>query len=421
MPALSDRVIKRWTSIAAYLLGASVPLVSLGKAVLAVLIFFPAVLALVSAGRCMSVTFNWCNFFRKPFVLGVIVVCLLWFISSVLSIDPIKSLTTWSRTLAIFILGAVLTHYFANKSEQLKIAQKSLIASSFLIFLLASYSLYIDTSLFELYALLKSGRADLIQSLKPFSSVTVCLIPVLVWSGWRLGGRWYALAILVIPLAGLTIYGRGIQPSTSALAGLGGAAIFVIVAAVFIRLSRRSAWLCGIVLILISIYSALYLIVNLPPPPFDENASLQLPFPDPHRQVIWGFTIDVIKAFPIIGVGPNTVNLVPGADIVIPYFNQEYLPAHPHNWVLEIAAETGISGLFGLLVTMGIGFKNLIIRSTRNPGAAWAAIALLAVFFISSLGNFSIWSSWWLSTLSILLIFPLADLNSSLKTANAHR
>tara|TARA_Y100001968_G_C18996294_1_gene543769 strand:+ start:193 stop:633 length:441 start_codon:yes stop_codon:yes gene_type:complete len=146
-----------------------------------------------------------------------------------------------------------------------------------------------------------------------------------------------------------------------------------------------------------------------------------LPFPDPHRQVIWGFTIDVIKAFPITGVGPNTINMVPGAKNIIPYFNQEYVPSHPHNWMLEVAAETGILGLFALLITMGLGLKNLIITSKRNPGAAWTAIALLAVFWISSLGNFSIWSSWWLSTLSILLIFPIADLKSSLKASSANR
>ena len=134
----------------------------------------------------------------------------------------------------------------------------------------------------------------------------------------------------------------------------------------------------------------------------------KLSIPDRHRQVIWGFTLEIIKESPFFGVGPNAVNLVDGADTVIPFFNQEYIPSHPHNWFLEIAAETGIIGLLAFLVSLVLSLRTLARRAYQGSGPAWATIMLFGVFWISSLGNFSIWSTWWLTVFATLMSFPLA-------------
>ena len=100
---------------------------------------------------------------------------------------------------------------------------------------------------------------------------------------------------------------------------------------------------------------------------------------------------------------------MPGANDLIPGMNQEYIPSHPHNWVLEIAAETGILGVALLLTAVLLGLRALFQLTKQDETAAWAAIALYSAFWTSSLGNFSIWSAWWLAVFAVLMSFPLAE------------
>src|SRR3546814_12594177 len=84
-----------------------------------------------------------------------------------------------------------------------------------------------------------------------------------------------------------------------------------------------------------------------PPVPFQGRDSLRLPtfVIDAHRQVIWSFTLEHVAIAPWFGVGMNVVNNLPGAHELIPGINAEYIPSHPHNWILEIIVETGWIGL----------------------------------------------------------------------------
>ena len=64
--------------------------------------------------------------------------------------------------------------------------------------------------------------------------------------------------------------------------------------------------------------------------------SSELSFPDWHRQVIWGFTVEVAKSAPVLGVGPNAINLLPGANELIPDEPRVYPLSSPQlaarNW-----------------------------------------------------------------------------------------
>jgi len=114
--------------------------------------------------------------------------------------------------------------------------------------------------------------------------------------------------------------------------------------------------------------------------------------------------------YPWLGIGPNTINLIPGASTIIPGMNQQYVPSHPHNWFLEIFSETGLLGIISLLATLFAAFAILFKQAAQNAFPAITAITLLASFLCSSLGNFSIWSIWWLAALGVLLCLPLAAL-----------
>ena len=298
----------------------------------------------------------------------------------------------------------------ARDSQVFNTACKTLVIANSFILLASIVVLYIDESLFDFYRHIKGDDASTIQTLKPYFSVATCILPLVLWYGFRERGIWGILAVFHIPLTVLLIYGRGEQPGLSAIIGLGSATIALIGVWAMTSVPRRAAWILVISVILATTALAGYIVYHLPTPPVSEAMEPTLQFPDWHRQVIWGFTIDIIRNAPLFGVGPNTVNLVPGANDLIPGMNQEYIPSHPHNWVLEVAAETGITGAALLIAAVLFGLKILFQATKQDKTAAWAAIALYSAFWTSSLGNFSIWSAWWLAVFAVLMSFPLAAL-----------
>ena len=133
-------------------------------------------------------------------------------------------------------------------------------------------------------------------------------------------------------------------------------------------------------------------------------------FVDPHRQLIWSFTLDRAMERPFFGYGIDAINKVEGASEIIPFFNQEFIPSHPHNWMLEILAETGVAGLSAMLLALALLLRELYRQAMtgRDPAAGWAAIALFGTFWGSSLANFSIWAAWWQASFWLLLAILVA-------------
>ena len=128
---------------------------------------------------------------------------------------------------------------------------------------------------------------------------------------------------------------------------------------------------------------------------------------DPHRQVIWKFIMERFVERPFTGFGINTINLIPGADQIIPSIGGTYISSHPHNWIIEVLAETGVFGLFFMLVVLLILTRNIVITYIRDRAPSVMALAALgAAFLTSNLFNFSFWSSWW--QLSFLSLFAMA-------------
>lgn len=259
----------------------------------------------------------------------------------------------------------------------------------------------------------------MLQTLKPYFSVAVCVLPIVIWAGYRLGGAWKVAALWELPLTLSLIYGKGIQIGMSAVFGIVAAAILIASIMSFRRLSRRLVWAILIAVIVATVFTAVFVIQRLPDPPVTADQIPELSFPDWHRQVIWGFTTEVAKSAPYFGVGPNTVNLLPAANELIPGMNQEYIPSHPHNWPLEIAAETGIAGLISFAISLLIWLKLLANRALQERTAAWPMIGLFGAFWTSSLANFSIWSAWWLAVLAVLSSLPIAAMVLESKNAES--
>jgi O-antigen ligase len=107
-------------------------------------------------------------------------------------------------------------------------------------------------------------------------------------------------------------------------------------------------------------------------------------------------------------MGINTINFAPGAEAVIPNTatNLKMIPSHPHNWVLEIGAETGVFGLLALLGTIAITFIHIIRAYLRERDNSYLiALCIFVGYWASGLFNFSFWSAWW--QMSFVLIIAL--------------
>ena len=128
---------------------------------------------------------------------------------------------------------------------------------------------------------------------------------------------------------------------------------------------------------------------------------------DEQRQGLWAVTFELwTRKLPWSGLGINTINLQPGWEAPIPAARVlPMIPSHPHNWIIEILAETGVIGFIPLVVVIVIMFYQFTLRylRDRNP-AMLAAIATAAGFWGSGLFNFSFWSTWWQTSFVLMMV-----------------
>ena len=72
---------------------------------------------------------------------------------------------------------------------------------------------------------------------------------------------------------------------------------------------------------------------------------------DPHRQFIWGFSLEKFKNNPLLGYGADTSNFIDDSQNIIKHEatgDMTFIPSHPHNFFIEILLELGIFGAFHL-------------------------------------------------------------------------
>lgn len=389
----------------AVLLGATIPLGVMGKAVVAVLLVPPAATCLVEAWR-REIRVSW----GGAAGAAAAVTAGAWLVSSLGSVDVLKSLSTWARTGAMVMLGYLLVAYLAERPASLALALRTLLALELGVLAIACFLIYVDDSAIRFATRYYGEDFNVPQAVKPHGSAVACILPVILWGGWRLGGIWRGLAVAAVPLALLMLYGRGSQANDSAYLGLVGAAALLALVAGIGRLPPLGRRLLVAIVAGLILSVAAYVLVNLPSPPVTRDQVPPLPFPDWHRQVIWGFSRDAFLNAPLLGIGPDTTNFLPGAHAMIPGLNQEYIPSHPHNWVLEIAVETGLFGLIPLVAALLLWLRRLSVRALAGSAAAWAGLAVLAVFWVSALANFSIWAAWWIMSAVVAVSLPLAAL-----------
>lgn len=373
--------------------GVAVPALVSGRATMAALCVV-ALSALIAAPGARAALVATAAGARSTLGVALTAVFAAWLVSVGLSFDPWASLQVWARMVAFVAAAAFVARRCAADRLVLDQACKALVASGVIAAVLALVG---STVLPDLVAVVR-GHApgwrayEAAQAVKGFGSALACLMPVALWAGGRLGGRWRLAGFAFQPLA------IGAMIAASSEAGLAGAGLAGAVLAAAWLAHGRVAVQAGVALIVVVGGAAGAILAGAGPlaPGF---AAL-----DPHRQAIWANALGYLPEAPVFGQGLDVVNLLPGADEVVPEFNQARIPSHPHDWAIEVLVETGIVGFAAALAALAV----LAFRLARLGAPGTAGLALMAAFWGSGLVNFSLWAAWWQATFLIPLAFVLA-------------
>lgn len=153
--------------------------------------------------------------------------------------------------------------------------------------------------------------------------------------------------------------------ATSARGTLMGMAVGCAVVALVAR-QRAVPYLRVIGLTAISAVAAYYvLLVAIPPmfgiegmSAFSDTFNRTAADPTSARTYLWQRALSLIVQHPWLGVGPMHFAHHAG---------DMHLGAHPHDWLLQIAAEWGVPALLCLLIAIGLGLRALVRTGARIP------------------------------------------------------
>ncbi len=365
--------------------------------------------------------------------VGVILSILFcWFIfTSFFSIKPDKSFQIIFRTIFIIAISYCFYQYCRNRKGLASIA----IWSSFTFYSLwaafASYCHYINPDLLIEFGKMIGRDFQMYNFFKNDAALAVFYIPLAFYLGWKKrGGYLLIMAVSSISIAGLIT--NGVPESGGNRSALVGGIIAFGCVIFFSYLKNRNQIVRKATLAMILTVGCMTFVGLMAKLPKIEILGNPVPektlaIPDHHRQIIWSFVYDVAKDHPILGVGIDSISRIKDANMRVefpkivqdsdgsPYrtimLPGEYVPSHPHNWILEIASETGVVGIALTLLALMIFLLEIMKlgrKESVNKGAIMVAFYMFAGFWVSSLSNFSIWSAWWLISFFLMMAMILA-------------
>lgn len=367
----------------------AVPLVVFGRGAMQGALALAAILALVAAvrGRLPAIDLRQC----RPVLIAIGAVALAWLPSVAVSLDPLVSFSGWARTLLLAMGALVLWTTLRRDEAGYRLALKLLLVASVVAVIPSAVAVAVlDVS------------HPVARSMKSKASAFAVLLPVLIHAGVLLRRQWLILAVIAAAAIVALVLGTG---SRSGMAGLAVASVLIVS---LYAIRRRRYWIIALGLV-----AAVALVSKAKPwdRPYDDEDitryELYLPHSlfDTHRQVIWRFTFHKFLEKPVFGWGINVINQSPGAGDLVPGMNQEFIPAHPHSWLVEVSAETGAVGFLALVAAVAWGFIRLGRAYFASVGsAALAGLGAMTVFWSSGAFNFSIWAVWWELVLMISLV-----------------
>ena len=343
------------------------------------------------------------NALRTPQAKIIALMFMCWGVTLPFSINPLGSLEIGGRTalftLAVVVLGSTISQYpFTHRTlwKWLISISTTLTILTIMLVLNSQYPIFTPIK-----NILEFDNPRI--AFKAFAAAAMCLIPVVVWAGRRLDGPWRWWAYLFAPLT-LTVMVQ--THNRSALAGF---LAMTVVGVFLLTLAQRkhakallATTLAGVsgIVAWVTTKEINSRIIETAEGREEHLATTFLPYwlLDPHRQNIWSYSFDRFLEHPWVGNGIDQLNRLPGANLPVPGLESfaALVPSHPHNWAVEVLAETGLLGFTAMLLTL-VFLAWHLIKSYLLSGdeAPLALVMVMAGFWTSALFNFSIWAVWW--------------------------
>jgi O-antigen ligase len=379
-----------------FFLGVSLPSVVFGRAVFAIFIGL-AIITLFYCKPWREIIRDLVNQVKTPLGSMILINFVAWIPNVFISDFPIRSFEAIFRTLIFISIAAMFYSYLRSNTLVL---YRVLQVFTFATAVTMGFALLSMTVLPEIYWLFKLQgwlSQPIGSSLKGFSALAVLIVPLLIVATrdaskiWKLACGMIILSVFLLVLQ---------TDNRSAIAGF----ITIALAMVIVSLLNKASKTKAISLLMGACASVMGVVVWLKVTRMhlqgivpNEDWLIPVWLLDFERQVIWRQALEFGMVSPWIGIGANTINFVHGADRVINGTpNLHVIPAHPHNWAVEIFAETGAIGLIFLLVTIAVFAVQTLLKVRRTSRFELiAAIAIMAGYWGSGLFNFSYWSAWW--------------------------
>jgi O-antigen ligase len=393
----------RTLEAAAIFFGLAGPLFFFGPAVLGIGLGLALVLGIIG-GHPGDAWQRMRQDIATPLGLLIVLIFVLWVPSVVGSVHIAKSVPTWFGRFGI-VAGA----WFVMRLVEPKgrCAWNALIWGSWLLIAYCVLAALTTPDILSIKALLtQSEHVNITRRLKPVGSFLMFALVLLGADALDNKGLRRVVSVLAILAVPYIIY------VSDARANAGGVLAILGTITIAAIISARSKLvplllLCGLVALVVAVGFWVRSVEIHWSAEGNFQPYLPLGLVDLHRQVIWHYVFGHVFDHPLIGWGVNSTPYMPGADQVVGTAKLPVLPAHPHNWFMEIWVETGFLGMIptvALVVLGGISGLGWI----RQYGAKLAApiVAVFAAFWFSGLFNYSFWNSWWFSVfwMSLLLL-----------------
>ena len=326
----------------------------------------------------------------KSFLLIFFLLVLSFSISSIFSIRIERSLPVFFY-LTLFMFFSFSIYIVLNEKQRLlKIILKSI-----------SINIFIISLLILIYNLSHYNYIELIK-FKGYMNI-ITLQTFIIFFLYKSKINYLSLSFL-LP----NIFMTG---SSSSILGIIFGVIFCLVFFISKKFNLMRFKKIIYIFITITIIPAGYLFVDSLPKKFDltsvENFEYKIPanLIDVHRQFIWGFSISKFKDKPIFGYGPDTSNYIEDGQKIIGLQrtgDMNFIPSHPHNFVVELLLETGIFGTSLFLILIFV-INSKIWNLNKTMKFRLYLIFFNSYFWASSLVNLSFWLGWWQASYFLLL------------------
>jgi O-antigen ligase len=393
-------------SLGAVALGATVPILVLGRTEMAVVGAIAVIMLLAGADRSKSLE-DILAALRTPLGIAVAITFAFWLVSVIGSIDVARSASVWIRMVALLAFGVALAALLRRDRCLETLALKALIASATACALLALATIYVWP---EPYLLLHSDIGDRDPGamaalfLKSYGAAVACAMPVVLWAGWRLGQNWRLPATLFQVVAIALMF--ALEYRAGLVAAAAGAGVF----ACWFVIRHGQRWLAVAIVVAMAAVVAGAFLTNVRGNKIEVDTGIPAWLVDAHRQAIWGRGLKLAAEAPLFGNGLNIIERLPGASEIVPGSDQAYIPSHPHNWMIEVFVETGVIGFAAMVGTLVLLVWGTIRAVRRDHAPGVCLLALTAAFFVISSISFSFWSFWWQSNFVLLAAMIIATL-----------